>query len=263
MTRNLVLGMILMTGVQVASAAGPYVRVLLPLYISQPAHGAYGSVWQSQFVIHNGSGREFVIETCAPYEGCPIVVTADEDLTPNETQTGLPARYPTPANPVSGAVAWLAVTGAPPDNAEDVAFQLRVVDVSRSATAAGTEIPVVRENEFRTGTIHLLNIPTDQRFRVVVRVFEMNLPNADFRVRIFDQATSALVAERHLTTTLSVPPLGFTPGFAGLDDLLSGVATVPTALRVEIEPLTAGVACWSYASITNNDSQQVTLVTPQ
>jgi hypothetical protein len=33
-------------------------------------------------------------------------------------------------------------------------------------------------------------------------------------------------------------------------------------VRIEIEPFSAGVAFWSYVSITNNDSQQITLVTP-
>jgi hypothetical protein len=263
MIRNLLVGVLLSLAALQSSAAPPYARVLLPLYISQPVPGAYGSLWQSQLVIHNGSDRDFTIEICAPQESCELGRTADEDLQPNETQAGLPARYPTPANPVAGAVVWLLVNGAPADNAESVAFQLRVADLSRSATAAGTEIPVVRENDFHAGTIHLLNIPTDQRFRLALRIFEMNLAGADFNVRIFDQSTDTLLSQSDVSTTLSGVPQRFTPGFVEMDNLVNGLPAVPAALRVEIEPITPGVAFWSYVSITNNDSQQITLVTPQ
>jgi hypothetical protein len=140
---------------------------------------------------------------------------------------------------------------------------LRIVDLSRSATAAGTEIPVVRDRDLHSSTIHLLNIPTDARFRLALRVFEMNLDRAQFAVRIFDQTTNGLLAARNITTSLNVPPGEFTPGFAEMPDLLSGVATPQSQIRVEIEPLTSGAASWAYVSITNNESQQITLVTPQ
>ncbi len=248
------------------NAAPPYVRVLLPLYLSQPTPGAYGSVWQSQFTIHNTSpSRQYTIATvCLNLDGCAGDVTTDEDINPNQTKTGLPPRYPVPTNPVGGVLLWLVVTGAPYDNGDDLAFQLRVADISRSETTAGTEVPVVRENEFRTSTIHLLNVPTDPRFRLALRLFEMNFASANFEVRIFDQATNALISTRQLTTTTPIPPaFRATPGFAEIDDLLAGASTQPDQLRIEIEPLTTGAASWAYVSITNNESQQITLVTPQ
>jgi hypothetical protein len=150
----------------------------------------------------------------------------------------------------------------PLNQAEDVAFQLRVSDLSRSATAAGTEIPVVREPQFRASTVHLLNVPTDDRFRLALRVFEMNLDHAQFSVRVIDQSTNGVLST-HLLTTVDDSPGGFVPGFVEMDDLLAGAASPPAYVRLEIEPLTAGVAFWSYVSITNNDSQQITLVTPQ
>ena len=95
----------------------------------------------------------------------------------------------------------------------------------------------------------------------------MNLDGAEFAVRVFDQSTNVLLSQEHLTT--STPPQGelrFQPGFAqiGVSAPSSGIAT-PQAerLRLEVEPLTSGSAFWAYVSVTNNDSQQVTLVTPQ
>lgn len=264
MVRNLALATVVMFAVQTASAAMPYVRVLLPLYIAQPVHGAYGSLWSTQFVVHNASSdRQYLIQTiCDPSGlGCAGDITTDEEINPGQTKTGLPPRYRVPQNPVAGALVLLLVTGAPPGDAGDLRYNLRVVDQSRGATAAGTEVPVVREAEFHTGTIHLLNVPTDQRFRLALRVFEMNLKEADFSIRVFDQASNALLSEQRATTTTGgVLPQGFTPGFVELDNFVSAIAG---PVRIEVDPITPGVAFWSYVSITNNDSQQITLVTPQ
>lgn len=254
----------------VAQSAIAQVRVLLPLYIAHQTPGAFGSLWVSQFTVHNGSaGGSYIIDPCValePNQGCPLDLHSDEELVPNETETALPARYPLPQVPVAGAVLILSTESNSVDDlpANKLAFNLRIVDVSRSATAAGTEMPVVRESEFRTSTINLLNVPADSRFRLALRLFEMNLSQAKFDVRIFDQATNVLVSERVVaTSTGGALPRGFTPGFAELDDVASGSTAQTTQLRIEIEPLASGSASWAYVSITNNDSQQITLVTPQ
>lgn len=217
--------------------------------------------------MHNGSAREFIVETCSP-PGCLLVLIGDEQLLPNETQTALPGRYPKPENGAGGAVVYLGPfpQDASPDDAKALSFQLKIMDLSRGVTNAGTEVPVVRESAFRTSTLRLLQVPVDPRFRLLLRLFEMNLDQAEFAVRVFDQATNALLSEHRITT--STPPQGdlrFRPGFAQIADLTSssGTASQSTHLRVEIEPLTAGTAFWAYISITNNESQHVTLVTPQ
>jgi hypothetical protein len=236
----------------------PYIRMLLPIYLEQPVPGAFGSLWQTQFAIHNASARSYTIEWC-PEDGCQLDLRADEDLEPNETQTALPARYPKPASGAAGTVVYLFSNPRPQDP-NDVSFQLRVSDLSRSATSAGTEIPIVRETSFKTEAFDILGVPVDPRFRLVFRLFEMNLDRARFTVRVFDQATNALISATLLTT--STPPqtlFRFQPGFAemAIPDVTAGT------VRLEIEPLTKGAASWAYVSVTNNESQQVTLVTPQ
>ena len=164
------------------AAPSPLVRILLPLYAAQPVGGARDSVWQSQFVMHNGSDtRTYTI----PRAHQTRSVTPDDECTkvrPGETQIGLPLRYPLPLNPVGGALLYM-FPGVPTNEAEDVAFELRIVDTSRGSTAAGTEIPVVREHEFRAAPVDLLNVPTDDRFRLALRVFEngpSTTPNSPF-----------------------------------------------------------------------------------
>jgi hypothetical protein len=78
---------------------------------------------------------------------------------------------------------------------------------------------------------------------------------------VFDQATNALLTSTRVSTsTQPQGPERFTPGFVELDDF-----AVPNGkpVRVQIQSLNSNAAFWSYISVTNNDSQQVTLVTPQ
>ncbi|MDQ6803035.1 MAG: hypothetical protein M3041_19710 [Acidobacteriota bacterium] len=249
----------------------PYTRVLLPLYLEQSVPGAFGSLWVSRFAVHNGGQISYLIDTCSPVSpdifdpGCLAFLDADEEVRSNETQAALPRRYPKPENGAAGAVMYLHPRAADTPDPNSLSFELRITDVSRSSTSAGTEVPVVRESGFRTATLRLLDVPTDARFRSVVRLFEMNLARAEFTVRIIDPATNTLLSERRVTT--STPPQGplrFHPGFVQIADPTASLGTAqPANVRVEIEPLTAGSAFWAYVSITNNDSQQVTLVTPQ
>ena len=262
------IAILVLSAIARVSSAAPFVRVLLPIYLEQTVPGAYGSIWQSRFTVHNGSQRAYFIEWCSPTvdSGCLLDLRADEQLLPNETHTALPARYPKPPNGAAGAVIYLLPDPAGPDDSNGLSFQLRVTDLSRSATSAGTEVPVVSESSFRTSTLHLLDVPSDARFRLLLRLFEMNLDRADFDVRVFDQATNMLLSEKRVTTSAEPQSsLRFRPGFVQIADLTSSAGTALQAsyLRLEIEPLTPGSAFWSYVSVTNNDSQQVTLVAPQ
>ncbi|HEY6843063.1 MAG TPA: hypothetical protein VI391_02770 [Thermoanaerobaculia bacterium] len=147
-------------------------------------------------------------------------------------------------------------------NPNALSFELRIADISRSAINAGTEVPVVRESAFRTSTLELLDVPVDARFRYAFRLFEMNLDHAEFVVRVLDQTTDQTVSEEHLvTSTPAQGPLRFTPGFAEIVNVVSP-SGAPSRIRVEVQPLTGGSAFWAYVSVTNNESQQLTLVTP-
>lgn len=241
-------------------------RVLLPIYFEQPTSGAYGSLWQLRFAMHNSSASPYIVAGCAPTEnqGCPADLPGDEELLPNETESSLPVRYPRPANGVAGAVLYVGSGAASADLLNDLSFELRIADLSRSATSAGTEVPVVRESAFRTSHVDLLDIPSDLRFRSVLRVFEMNRGQAQFSVRIYDQTSGALLDDRVImTATMPQGAMRFQPGFAEMVDVTQSGRFSPHPIRVEIRALTSSVAFWSYVSVTNNDSQQVTLVTPQ
>jgi hypothetical protein len=268
---NLAFTLIFVSRAAAFAAAVPYTRVLLPLYVETPIAGAYGSQWQSHFTIHNSGAINYFLETCTlvgsiSSDGCNLVGIPDEELLTNETQTGLPGRYPKPNNGAAGTVLYLypdPVAGAGSGDPHDISFELRITDLSRNATSAGTEVPVVRENQFRSSTLRLLDVPSDARFRPALRLFEMNLDQASFTVRVLDQDTNAVLLERQVATSTPPQPITrFRPGFVEIRDIVPPGAQ-PTSLRIEIDPQTTGSAFWAYVAITNNDSQQVTLVTPQ
>jgi len=244
-------------------------RFLLPIYMEQTVNGAYGSMWESTFAMRNTRETPYLIQWCSTdptkNEGCPLNLFPDESLEPGETQTALPQRYPKPENSNAGALVYMNSEAPHPDDGSGIALQLRVRDLSRNASSAGTEIPVVRESAFRTSTLHLLAIPTDSRFRLLLRVYEVNATHAEFALRVYDDSTGEQVDERILT--LMAPPQGtphFQPAYAQVSDLAShSELTSGGTLRIEIQPLTAGSAFWAFISITNNDTQEFTVITPQ
>lgn len=250
----------------VVFAADPptHYRVLVPLFLSDPAPGAFGSLWKSEFAVHNPTTSTFFIERCLPNTGCLLFLDRREELRAGETQTELPFIGNATTPPRGTArVLWIRGEGGDPSA---LAFQLRAADISRLATNAGTEVPIVRQEQFRTSTLHLLNIPVDARFRLTLRVYEMQERVADFRVRVYDQSTGDLAGTSTLRLEMPAETGPYEPGYAQIGDLsafLSGAGPLPELFRVEIEPLTANSQFWAIVSITNNDTQHFTLVTPQ
>ena len=264
------LTLVLLTPILQAQPAPLRHRALIPIYLEQPIPGAFGSQWTSEFAIHNSSNRDFLIEWCSPADdsACILNLFADEELVPGETQTRLPNRYPKPQGGVPGAVVYLLELGTEPVDFRAVAFQLRVADTTRRALSAGTEIPVVRERDFRTSATNLLSVPVESRFRLILRLYEMNLQTASFAVNVYDQATGNLLQSRGVTIASAKPQgfLRFVPTYGEITDLAQIALQSPSApsrLRISIEPRTPGSAFWGFVSVTNNETQEFTVVTPQ
>src|SRR5207244_577357 len=70
---------------------------------------------------------------------------------------------------------WGHVLYAIRGTTDSLDFASRIRDTSRQAQTAGTEVPVVRERDFR-GQLRFLNVPTDTRYRVTLRLWSL----ADF-----------------------------------------------------------------------------------
>ena len=240
-----------------------YEQVLLPIYIRDAVDGANGSRWKTDFRIRN-DGNETV--QLAPWE-CPINMACPPVFPLTYFLEGGRSLH----NPENFAV----TSGSNPSRLlyisepSDVSMSLRVADVSRGSLNAGTDLPVIRASELLTGNAQLLNVPmTDPNFRVLVRLYDVAYSQSAFTVRLFrvdadrDEAIHTVVLN---ATTPYSGPFRSEAAYAQLD--ITGLLVLrkawPEALRVEIEPRTPGSRYWAFASVTNNTTQLVTLVTPQ
>jgi hypothetical protein len=121
--------------------------------------------------------------------------------------------------------------------------------------------------------IQLLYVPMDSRFRQALRVYDFE-GNAgeQIRLRIYPwNSQSPLVdtllvlVDAHHGVNRDFGEFPVTPAYAQMFDLASTYPQLAAQERVRIE-LTAvrpEVKFWAFVSITNNESQHVTTITPR
>lgn len=234
------------------TASAAYETVLLPIYLDGRISGAQGSQWQTDLWLRNNGAAAATLAPwdCPAGQVCPAVFPLTRTLAAGESLHNLPAFFrPPTANPAR----LLYISRS---EADQVAAQLRFADVSRATLNAGTELPVVREDDLLTGATTLLNVPFESRFRVLLRVYDAALTESRFRVNVYAQEAgtgNTVLHTRELNAASSDSgEFRLTPAFAqfSLDEL----QLTPGALRIEITPLTAGSRFWALASVTNNDT---------
>lgn len=239
-------------------------RILLPIASNRP--GAYGSLWVTRFTVVNGLDRALIQNEDAGAFGNCLFPEPPPPNVPSKTAFDPPLCVPD-RGWKPGVLIWVRR-----DVADRLYFSLRVQDTSRQSLTWGTEIPVVRERELRTGKIVLPNVPLDDRFRQSLRVYDVEntaAPCDRVMVRVFDQQSGATLGaqELELTEPDGGPCTGqnaiYYPNAAevhGIGQLLTGPA--PDVVGVEITPVTT-FRFWAFISVTNNETQHVTTITPQ
>jgi IPT/TIG domain len=218
-------------------------RILLPLF-TEPVTGAFGSRFITQLRVANGPVKEAYIfgltasPSADPFEN-PIMVHVNAVIDPTTLQyTGTPGKF-----------VYVPVTSATPE------FNLRVFDESRSAFNFGTELPVVFERRFSTAPFKLLGVPLDPRFRKTLRLYATGETTA--AVRIGDVVHNVhIAAGRNL----------FDPAYAQFIEFPVGEGTVditvaPSTITVPFPGASAPLV-WGFISVTNNDTQLITTITP-
>ena len=245
-----------------------YEKVLFPI-VSTPTPGAHGSLWMSEVRVTNGDPEESV-GLAGGYAcfGCRTPVK----VPPNITYTLMPL------------VGILGIPGSflfvEQGKADHLHYELRVRDLSREEQSWGTEIPVVREREFRGDRINLLNIPLSPLYRRNLRIYTLNpISGAEVLVRIYSQPTGdrgvilgasndpdRILTELVLSTT-NVPKGSFPfsenyPGYAATTIFPVGGYQGPS-VRIELVPLTSGIRIWGFVSVTNDRTNDFTVISPQ
>jgi hypothetical protein len=246
------------------AAAQDFIRYLLPVSTDN-VPGALGSSWISQFTIHNPRDQALTIvgDVCDP----PII------LQPacNNMQT-IP---PSTSRPVSvhrgslGDGAFLYVPKNP--NYGPTPMTLRVRDLSKNASNFGTEVPIARDEDF-VQVLIITDVPTDPKFRATLRVYNYSEAPRDLRMRVYTLDGQTPIEERTVSllgiVTLIFNPTPLHPAYAELDPLTPAVRAAGTRVRIEVEDPTRVIVSpppppiWGLVSITNNETQQVTTITP-
>ena len=226
-------------------------RVMLPVFTG-PVNGAFGSEFHTELRIANSgsaSATLYGLRPDCPFGPCifipetmPYELASNAEVKPHDVDNdGDPARF-----------LWV-------DNNDnvDLSFNLRVHDVTRSDSNFGTEIPVVRDNDWVINKIVLIGVPTDPRFRNTLRIYGQNPFIA--KVTVGDRPPVRIP----LSTTNSI----FDVPYAALGDFPIGTETVRVTIEAEsllgpsIGPIEEPM--WAMITVTNNDTQLISTITPQ
>jgi hypothetical protein len=228
-------------------------RVLFLSVFAGP--GAHGSDWTSDNFVRNDSPIQ--VRTIPPLVTDSVCTLG---CAPRDQEPGEEARLPHFSR--DGGM-FLFV----PRGVESLfSYSSHIVDRSRRQTDAGTEMHVVHESEGGP-SLTLLNVPLAAESRQTLRIFDLDAVERPVLVEVRLQGGSQLVtlfptlANRIVCVTTPCYPEHPTFTTINLDGLASlqdaGTATIVIRSRTNEARL------WAYVSVTHNDTQHVTTVTPQ
>ena len=253
-----------------------YQVLLVPVFFFGP--GAHGSQWETSVSL----------ATSQESASMPVPLLADPNVgceaPTGEIESDL-RYFPCPdyASP-SGLLLYVPQTVPK----EQLHVSARVRDITRAASSAGTEIPVVRESDFTAQDIVLLDIPSDARFRSNLRIYGGTMvisgtkrlmnPGGTVLLEIYDSRDLKTfpppLVQAPLKLSAPETVLGSShfvrPAYYSIGDLVATypqLATVPSyTIRIRTgQPLSSPpveLSTWAFVTITNNETQEVTTVSP-
>jgi hypothetical protein len=155
---------------------------------------------------------------------------------------------------------WGHVLYAMRGTAGSLDFASRIRDTSRQALTAGTEVPVAHERDFRS-RLRFMNIPVDARYRVTLRLWSLSGGSQ------FIATVDSIPAQQVPLSVSRIPGASMDFASADITALVAKGIGNPTNLTISssiFESIgTPPAQIWGILSITNNDTQQVTIVSPQ
>jgi hypothetical protein len=225
-------------------------RVLVPISV-ESAPGAYGSSWDSVLRVNQErSARILGYELGSQPTTFPTGVTYVAPL------------YATQVEETAGSILYVERSAA-----DSVHFSLRVRDLSRQNATQGVDVPVIRERDFLKRPAYLLGVPMSTDSRAMLRIYSLvSDTSAAFRVDIVPDSSGQISATQ--IAILHTSPRTVTAGSltvpirpASIDLGLRTAAAFGDTASVIVTPLSE-IPFWAFVSVTNNLTQEVTLVTP-
>jgi hypothetical protein len=218
-----------------------YERVLVPVLLNGP--GAFGSQWRTEAFLtnHSSAGFHSIPSVAAPLPYVPPGTTVPLSIF-GERPAGLVLFLP---------------------RGVDTGFRYHVRDISRDALNWGTEIPVVREGDTRR-RIELAGVPFDPRYRLQLRVYGIDGVSSRLLLTVQPSGEPPQYREVQLAGPCSATPCNSNaPAYASLDleqlfPTFSGPQTIAISHTGYQPP-----RLWAFVTVTNDDTQHVTVISPQ
>jgi len=239
-----------------AGVAADFETILIP--VGDVGAGALGSVWRTELWYASDTG---IAHTVPNLYACQITCPP-----PPDARLGVRI-YSLLNHPYGGLL------HVDRRVVEGMHFNLRAFDTSQSTRNFGTTIPVVRERDLETERLVLQSVPVDSNFRATLRLYDADArPNVNLKVRFYEMGSSTLIAETTVPLSASVErdfqiSLPLQPGFAMIDNIVARFPELGNIrsgrLLVEVTSNTPGTRFWAFVSVTNNETQHVTVITPR
>ena len=244
--------------------AGPrnYRAVIIPL-TAGPLPGAHGSIWESELRVFNAStqhtlampGREEIFSSPPMDPTVVIQRRRTERVFLGRRDGSVDGHFLYVPDPLVGAAK----------------FSLRVRDISENAGSLGVEVPVVGDDQSASG-INLFDIPVDPKYRATLRIYGFTPAPMTVGVTILRESGDIPLAQfevelRGIVTTEFVP-FPPHPAYIAIDPLVPAVRAAGGRVRIELSNLGDNVSpppphIWAFVSVTNNETNQVTIITPK
>lgn len=220
-------------------------KVLIPIAFSGP--GAFGSQWVTEVSVRNDEPFDII-----PWR--PFFTSVN--FLPGAALTAQASGRP------QGTIVYLPRIGD-----ENVHFNVLVRDTTRENDDWGTQIPVLREDELKPGPKELLNVPIDPRYRLTLRLYSLSPAPTFAKVTMYTMTIAGgLLHERIVPLNSAepcqpnVPCTSDHPAFAMVGDLPTNFGGLST-VGIQIDGI--GQPVWGFLTVTNNETQRVTVISPE
>jgi hypothetical protein len=233
-------------------------RILIPLYTEAPIEGSHDSLWTTELSVLV-QGQQAVVIAGYEYPHCGLGLCQVPAVPPGRIF------YPS----LGGTKLDGAYLPVEKERAENVQVQLRARDLSRQAEDWGAEIPTISESAAPVGGFDILDLPADHRYRVMLRIYHFEEGDIPVTVRVYEANPQQKRADDSpppdtLLAEYQVDVGGGTfakPGYGAVPTLTLPPGFDAERYRISVEA-DADVRLWGFATITNNDTQHVTVASP-
>ena len=230
--------------------------ILFPVF-SPPVHGQHGAEFRTIAKLWNkGSSAVTVFgfdATCDPLGDPPIFPHSPVNIAPRGDEQPIL----TDCSSTAGRLFFV------PKGDTSIVANLRVQEMTRQAENHGVEIPVVRRADFSDTSIALVGVPNDPRFRLTLRVYSLGYGGIS-TVNVTVLARNGEIGSTERVALLPGPSrLPFEPSYAAFTGFLPASVYGEGDLTVLIENETPNSPpIWAFITVTNNETQHLTTVTP-